>query len=375
MARVLLGVTGGIAAYKACELPTPRQGRPRGDADPDAGSRAVRDRAHLRGARPPRGAARPLSAPRRRRPARHRAALGEHAREARARARRQRPHPVGARLPRARPRRAGDERPHVGAPGDPGERAPRSPSAASSCSGPRRASSPRASTGPAAWWSRSDLRALPGAPRPDRPARRQARRRLGGRHAGAHRPRALRRQPLVGADGRRRRRRGEAARRRRHARLRERRRPTPAGVEVVPARPRPTSAARCSRARMPTSSSWPPPSPTTDPAIRRAASARKTGSRGRSPSSRPTTCSPSWAGGSRTARSSWASRRRAARTVSSGPAASSPTRTGTFSSSTTYLNPGHRLRVRGQRGRPPLGTRRAEGRQAKQGGMCSGYPR
>ena len=57
VARVLLGVTGGIAAYKACELvPAARAGRARGDAAPDARRGAVRHRAHLRGARAPRGA-------------------------------------------------------------------------------------------------------------------------------------------------------------------------------------------------------------------------------------------------------------------------------------------------------------------------------
>ena len=65
---------------------------------------------------------RSVSAPGARRPARRRAAHGEHAREARARARRRRPHRGGARAPRARARRAGDEHAHVGARGDPGER-------------------------------------------------------------------------------------------------------------------------------------------------------------------------------------------------------------------------------------------------------------
>ena len=133
MARVLLGVTGGIAAYKACELVRllvraghevdARSSRP-------AAERFVR-RDDVRGAR--RSESRASSTRTSRgRPARRRAALGEHAREARARARRQRPHRGRARVPRAAARRAGDEPAHVGAPGHAGERRACCASAASS---------------------------------------------------------------------------------------------------------------------------------------------------------------------------------------------------------------------------------------------------
>ena len=165
----------------------------------DTGCRAVRDRAHLRGARPSRGAEGPLSAPRRCGPARHRAALGEHARQAGAWARRQCPHPARARLPRARPRGPGHERrmwEHPATQANAAALAERGVELLGPAGG-----SPRASTGPAAWWSRKSSSRAARAPRPDRPARRQARRRLRGRHPGAHRPRAIHRQPVVGADG------------------------------------------------------------------------------------------------------------------------------------------------------------------------------
>ena len=106
-------------------------------------------RADLRGARPPRAAARALPAPGRRRPARDRAAVGEHAREARARARRQRAHAARARLPRAGSGRAGDERAHVGAPGDAGERRDAARARGRADRARRRASSPRARAGSA----------------------------------------------------------------------------------------------------------------------------------------------------------------------------------------------------------------------------------
>ena len=123
MARVLLGVTGGIAAYKACELTrllvraatrSSRSSRPA--AERFVAAETFRALAR----RPP--SDEPVPAPRARRPARRRAALGEHAREARARPRRQRPHRGGARAPRTGARRAGDEPAHVGARGDAGER-------------------------------------------------------------------------------------------------------------------------------------------------------------------------------------------------------------------------------------------------------------
>ena len=124
MARILLGVTGGIAAYKACELvAAARQGRARRAPDRHARGRAVRPRARpssrSRG-RPPSDDPYPHLA---------RADLlviapltANTLAQARARARRRRPHRGGARAPRPGARRAGDEHAHVGAPGDAGER-------------------------------------------------------------------------------------------------------------------------------------------------------------------------------------------------------------------------------------------------------------
>ena len=123
MAAVLLGVTGGIAAYKACEL-TRLLVKAGHEVTPllTPGAERFVTRADLRGARAPAGERGPL-------PASARAdllvvapLLGEHARQARARHRRQRPHPDRARVSGAGARRAGDERAHVGAPGDAGER-------------------------------------------------------------------------------------------------------------------------------------------------------------------------------------------------------------------------------------------------------------
>ena len=114
MARVLLGVSGGIAAYKACELCRlfVKDGH---DVVPlvTPGRRAIRHRRDVSRARPAPRRRRRLSPPDARRPPRRRAVHGEHAREARARARRQRPHRGGARAPRADARRAGDESAHV----------------------------------------------------------------------------------------------------------------------------------------------------------------------------------------------------------------------------------------------------------------------
>src|SRR5947199_10715390 len=69
-----------------------RQGRARGDADPDGRGRDLRDREDLRGARQAWGAARAVPPPRPGRPGRDRPALGEHARETRARTHGQRAH-------------------------------------------------------------------------------------------------------------------------------------------------------------------------------------------------------------------------------------------------------------------------------------------
>ena len=100
---------GSCSASPAASPPTRRasscacsSGGPRGRAAADARRRAVRHaprRSTRSLARPP--SERSLPAPRARRPARRRAADGEHAREARARARRQRAHRGGARAPRA----------------------------------------------------------------------------------------------------------------------------------------------------------------------------------------------------------------------------------------------------------------------------------
>ena len=93
MARVLLGVTGGIAAYKACEL-TRRFVRAGHEVIPivtHGAERFVTPR-DLHGARQPAARREPLSAPDSGRPPRHRTADREHAGQAGARARRRRPH-------------------------------------------------------------------------------------------------------------------------------------------------------------------------------------------------------------------------------------------------------------------------------------------
>ncbi len=85
MARVLLGVTGGISAYKACELCRllVRAGHEVTPVLTPGAERFVTDQ-DLRGACPPGGSARAVPAPRRGRAPRRRAAVGEHARQARA---------------------------------------------------------------------------------------------------------------------------------------------------------------------------------------------------------------------------------------------------------------------------------------------------
>ena len=152
---LLLGVTGGIAAYRACELVRLLVKAGLGvQVAMTARRRALRRRRDVRGSQPAPGAARragarrQLPAPRRvaRRAARvHRAVHREHAGEARARPRRQRRDAERAGGAGPARRRAGDERAHVGAPGDPRERGDAARRAASCSSGPRTASSPRAS--------------------------------------------------------------------------------------------------------------------------------------------------------------------------------------------------------------------------------------
>ena len=167
MARILLGVSGGIAAYKALELvrlataaghavrvvQTPASQRFVGAASFAAltGAPVLTDefeRDPARGAFPGQRAARPRPAlPPRARPQRrrlpHRAGVGEHDRQARA----------GladnlltsAALAATCPlrRRAGDEQPHVGAPGDAGERRDAARARRRRCSSPAPAGSPR----------------------------------------------------------------------------------------------------------------------------------------------------------------------------------------------------------------------------------------
>ena len=234
MARILLGVSGGIAAYKACEL-TRLLVKGGHDVVPlvtPGAERFVRAETFLALARRPaqRGS---LRAPDARRPARRRAVHGEHARQARSRARRQPADRGGARASRAGARRAGDEPAHVGAPGDARER--RDAARARRRAGRAR----RGRDGRGRVGRRPDGRAR-GDRGADRAAaraadaRRQARARHRRRHARGGRRGALRRQPLVRPDGRRARRGGAAARGGgRPARGQPRRRSRPPGVEVV----------------------------------------------------------------------------------------------------------------------------------------------
>ena len=145
MARILLGVSGGIAAYKALELArlatkaghgvrvlmTPdrralrRRGLVRGHRRRAGAHRRVRARPDARrlprrraaGARPDR----PPGAGRQRRRLPRRAGLGQHAREARGRDLRLDAHHLLPGLHGAARGRPGDERPHVRRRGDAGE--------------------------------------------------------------------------------------------------------------------------------------------------------------------------------------------------------------------------------------------------------------
>ena len=105
-----------------------------------------------------------------------------------------------------------------------------------------------------------------GRRRPRRPGRAGH----GGRHARADRRRALRRQPVLGADGLRARRGGGAPRRPRHGHRRQRRRSRAGPASATSTwRPPPSSRTRAS-ASWPaaTCCSWPPPWPTTAPPTR-----------------------------------------------------------------------------------------------------------
>ena len=235
MSRILLGVTGGIAAYKACELTRLLvKAGPRRDPARHARRAALRDRGDLPRARPPSDERGRLPAPDARRPARRRAVHGEHAGEARARDRRQRPHRGGARAPRAGARRAGDEPAHVGASGDARERRDARARAASSSSGRTRARWPRASGASAGSPSPMEIAArveqllAPGS----LAGRRVLDHRRRDARAGRQRP--LRRQPLVGAHGRRARRGGAPPRGRGDPARRESLCRAPYGVETIP---------------------------------------------------------------------------------------------------------------------------------------------
>ena len=145
MARILLGVSGGIAAYKALRAGAARDpGRTRRSRADDPGREALRGLGLVRGhrrsagprrrvrARPPpgrlprRSAARPRPdrpprAGRQRRRVLDRPRVGEHDRQARGRDRRLDADHLVPRLPGPARRCSGDERPHVRGPRHPGE--------------------------------------------------------------------------------------------------------------------------------------------------------------------------------------------------------------------------------------------------------------
>ena len=140
MARVLVGVTGGIAAYKACELVRllVRAGH-EVTSRPDAGRGAVRHAADVRGARAPRGPRELYPHLDRRR------TCSSSRRSRRTRWRSSRTGWPTTFSPQAAlafrgpgPRRARDERAHVGASRDAGERRHTASSAAWRSSAPRR---------------------------------------------------------------------------------------------------------------------------------------------------------------------------------------------------------------------------------------------
>ena len=278
MSRILLGVTGGIAAYKARELVRllVRAGtrcassRPRTRSSSSRRSRSRRSRARRcatsSSSRERRVRDRAHRARRLGRGVRGRARDRERAREARAGHRRRSAHHGRARDARAARARARDEREHVPPPGDAGEPRPARASAARASSGPARASSPAAGRARGAWSSSTrSPRAIETCWAPADPARRGG---AGHRRAdrGADRPGARAHQPLVGQDGLRDRRgrRARAAPRWCWSRARPRS-PTPHGVAADRRRDRRSRCAtRCS-ARSRARPSWcsPPRSPTT----------------------------------------------------------------------------------------------------------------
>ena len=184
MSRILLGVTGGIAAYKACELTRllVKAGHEVIPLVTEGAQRFVTEETFLALARRPRNedvyphltrADLLVVAPVHR----------EHAREARARDRRQRPDRGRARAPRPDPRRARDEPAHVGGSRRRARTSRRCSRAASSSSAPTRARWPRASGASAGSPSR------PRSPARDRAA---ARARLARRPARSWSPPAAR---------------------------------------------------------------------------------------------------------------------------------------------------------------------------------------
>ena len=248
MARILLGVSGGIAAYKAVELvrlatgaghavrvvQTPASLNFVGRATFEGVTGAPVlveefERDPARGAYP--GEPAPdhdpishLELARRADVLLHRARLGQHDRQAGRRAGRQPAHQRCAGLQRAAGAGAGDEQPHVRAPRDAGE-----PGAAAHARRHDRGARERAAglarrvgRGPAGRPGHRLRGARVARRQRRRAARRPARARDRRRHPRADRLGALRGQPLVGSHGARARGGGGAARRRGHADRRER---------------------------------------------------------------------------------------------------------------------------------------------------------
>ncbi len=220
VARILLGVTGGIAAYKACELVRllvkaghdvlagHRRVAPSGSSRPRP---SARSRASAAG--------RPVPAPRRadllvvapltaNTLARLAHGLADDVLTEAALAHRG-PVLVAPAMNTA----------HVGAPGDPGEPRPLLAARRRASSARTRASSPRARSARGGWRSRRDRRPGRGAARRPRAYGSLAGSTCSSPRAGraSRSTRPLRRQPLVGPDGRRARRRGARARRARDA--------------------------------------------------------------------------------------------------------------------------------------------------------------
>ena len=195
----------------------------------------------------------------------HRAGVRQHHREARHGPRRQPAHERRAGLPGAARAGAGDERPHVRAPRDPGE--PRAPA------GARRAdrASGHGPAGVEGGVGHGPAGRARGHPRRDRGdaragpvraalARRAARARDRRRHPRGDRLGALRRQPLVGTHGPGAGRGGRPARRRGHPDLRERGARAPARGARARRDERGGARGRGARRvpRRPTCCSWPP---------------------------------------------------------------------------------------------------------------------